>query len=89
MYVYDLDIGGGGFLIYFIIESDIIDGKYFSIDFSIGFIRMKEIFDCEVVDEKYFIVLVEVRDKGGKFGRSYVDIEVVDDNDVGLVFVII
>lgn len=86
VHAYDPDTGTGGKLTYSIADRDNSDGKYFSIDSTTGVITTKETFDRELASQKHFTVIIGATDGGNKLGRSYADIEVVDDNDVGPVF---
>ena len=61
------------------------DYQYFTIDSKTGVIRTAEIFDREIAEQKHFLVVVEAKDNGNPQlnSKSFVDIEVVDDNDNG------
>ena len=64
------------------------DFKYFTIDSNTGVISTAETFDREIADQAHFLIDVEASDKGSPplSSKTFVHIQVVDDNDMGPIF---
>ena len=64
------------------------DYQYFTIDSVTGVIRTTQIFDREIAEQAHLLIDVKATDKGSpqRSDTTFVDIEVIDDNDMAPVF---
>ena len=64
------------------------DYQYFTIDSVTGVVSTAKTFDRETAGQGNFLLVIEATDKGNPplSSRTYVDINVVDDNDMGPTF---
>ena len=64
------------------------DYQYFTINPITGVISTAETFDREIAEQENFFLVIEASDKGNPSlsSKCYIDIKVVDDNDMGPTF---